>query len=93
MMFDPRITPARPDLAAQHLKGKVEAARYVAGTELEVRDAQAPVRREPSPDAPLDTQAQARALLPEFAGDLGGAGEWNRYTISAAIDPVRAPAE
>ena len=57
MTFDPRTTPARPDLAAQHLKGKVVAARFVAGTELEVRDAQAPVRREPAPDAPLDTEA------------------------------------
>src|SRR5262245_16842781 len=57
MKFDPRTTPARPDLAALHLKGKVEAARFVAGIELEVRDAQAPVRREPSPDAPLDTEA------------------------------------
>ena len=57
MTFDPRTTPARPDLAAQHLKGKVAAARFVEGTELEVRDAQAPVRREPTPDAPLDTEA------------------------------------
>jgi hypothetical protein len=57
MKFDPRITPARPDLAAQHLRGKVAAARFVEGTELEVRDAQAPVRREPAPDAPLDTEA------------------------------------
>src|SRR5262250_2076207 len=57
MKLDPRTTPARPDLAALHLKGKVEARRFVAGTELEVRDAQAPVRREPSPDAPLDTEA------------------------------------
>src|SRR5215468_2519016 len=57
MTFDPRITPARPDLAAEHLKGQVVAASFVAGTELEVRDAQAPVRREPSPDAPLDTEA------------------------------------
>jgi len=57
MTFDPRTTPARPDLAALHLKDKVAAARFVAGTELEVRDAQAPVRREPSPDAPLDTEA------------------------------------
>jgi aminopeptidase N len=39
------------------------------------------------PDAPLDLQAQAAALLPEFAGDLARAGEWNRYTISATIDP------
>jgi cell wall-associated NlpC family hydrolase len=57
MKFDPRTTPARPDLAALHLKGEVVAARFVSGTELEVRDAQAPVRREPSPDAPLDTEA------------------------------------
>jgi cell wall-associated NlpC family hydrolase len=57
MTFDPRITPARPDLAALHLRGKVEAARFVEGTALEVRDAQAPVRREPNPEAPLDTEA------------------------------------
>ncbi len=57
MKFDPRTTPARPDLAAEHLKGHVAAARFVVGTELEVRDAQAAVRREPSPDAPLDTEA------------------------------------
>ncbi len=57
MTFDPRTTPARPDLAARHLKGQIVAARFVEGTELEVRDAQAPVRREPAPDAPLDTEA------------------------------------
>jgi cell wall-associated NlpC family hydrolase len=56
MRFDPRTTPARADLAALHLKGRVTAARFVTGTELEVRDAQAPVRREPSPEAPLDTE-------------------------------------
>jgi cell wall-associated NlpC family hydrolase len=57
MTFDPRITPARPDLAALHLQGKVDAARFVEGTLLEVRDGHAPVRREPTPDAPLDTEA------------------------------------
>ena len=57
MSYDPRTTPARPDLAAQHLEGRVAAARFVTGTEFEVRDAQAPVRREPSPEAPLDTEA------------------------------------
>jgi cell wall-associated NlpC family hydrolase len=57
MTFDPRTTPARSDLAARHLQGKVAAARFVEGTELEVRDATAPVRREPSPDALLDTEA------------------------------------
>jgi cell wall-associated NlpC family hydrolase len=56
MAYDQRVTPARPDLAAKYLEGRVAAARYVTGTEFEVRDAQAPVRREPSPEAPLDTE-------------------------------------
>jgi len=55
--FDPRTTPARPDLAARHLEGQVRAARFVDGTPREVRDESAPLRREPAPDAPLDTEA------------------------------------
>jgi len=55
--FDRRLTPARPDLAAAHLRGKVEAARFVAGEVREVVEPQAPLRREPAPDAPLDTEA------------------------------------
>jgi hypothetical protein len=55
--FDPRITPARPDLAAKHLEGAVAAARFVEGTVCDVRDPQAPLRREPSPDALLDSEA------------------------------------
>ncbi len=55
--FDPRITPARLDLAASHLRGQVEAERFVDGELCEVQDAQAPLRREPAPDAPLDTEA------------------------------------
>ncbi|MFT6669538.1 MAG: cell wall-associated NlpC family hydrolase [Afipia broomeae] len=54
---DPRLTPARPDLAAKHLEGKVTAARFAEGIELEVFDPVAPVRREPSHDAALDTEA------------------------------------
>jgi hypothetical protein len=30
-MDDPRLTPARTDLAAKYLEGKVEAARFVVG--------------------------------------------------------------
>lgn len=57
MSFDPRLTPARPDLAARHLAGKIEAARFVEGQRYEVIDAQAPVRRAAAPDAPLATEA------------------------------------
>ena len=55
--FDPRLTPARADLAAKHLKGKVPAARFVEGRVLEVVAPIASLRREPRPDAPLDTEA------------------------------------
>ena len=55
--FDPRLTPARPDLAAKHLEGKVTAARFVEGTEFEIFDPVVPVRREPSHNAALDTEA------------------------------------
>jgi cell wall-associated NlpC family hydrolase len=56
-MDDPRLTPARPDLAAKYLEGKVEAARFVAGEEFEIIDSVAPLRIEPSSDAEQKTQA------------------------------------
>ncbi len=55
--FDPRLTPARPDLAAKHLEGKVNAERFVEGLVQEIVVGQAPVRRAPSHEAPLDTEA------------------------------------
>jgi cell wall-associated NlpC family hydrolase len=56
-MDDPRLTPARPDLAAQHLRGKIKAARFVAGEEFEIVDALASLRERPSTEAMLLTQA------------------------------------
>jgi cell wall-associated NlpC family hydrolase len=55
--FDPRLIPARADLAAKHLEGKVKAARFVEGTPYEINDPVAPMRRGPQSDAPLDTEA------------------------------------
>ena len=34
--FDPRITPARPDLAAEHLRGRIAADAYAAPTPMTV---------------------------------------------------------
>ena len=56
-MDDPRLTPARPDLAAKYLEGKIDAARFVAGEEFEIVEAIAPLREGPSADAALLTQA------------------------------------
>jgi len=55
--FDPRLTPARPDLAAVHMRGKIEAERFVEGTLQEAIVGQAPLRKAPSHDAPLLTEA------------------------------------
>jgi cell wall-associated NlpC family hydrolase len=56
-MHDPRLTPARGDIAAKYLQGKVQAARFVEGETFEVSEPIAPLREQPSADAPLATQA------------------------------------
>jgi cell wall-associated NlpC family hydrolase len=56
-MDDPRLTPARGDIAAKYLEGKVKADRFVAGETLEVIDALAPLRRAPDASAEQMTQA------------------------------------
>jgi cell wall-associated NlpC family hydrolase len=55
--LDPRLTPFRDDLAAEHLRGQVTAARFTTGKTYEVIAPHAALRRHPSPDAPLDTEA------------------------------------
>ncbi len=55
--LDPRLTPARPDLADERLRGRVEAARYVAGAAHRIRLPLAPLRRAPDPAAALDSEA------------------------------------
>lgn len=55
--FDPRITPARHDLAAKHLAGIVEARCFVEGKAYEIGASQAPVRNAPSHEAALLTEA------------------------------------
>ena len=55
--FDPRLTPARTDLAAKELAGKVTAARFVEGRACEVIEPQTGLRATPAPDAPLLTEA------------------------------------
>lgn len=55
-MSDRRTTPARPDLAAAHLSGKVQAARFVEASLHHVIHGRAALRSKPSGDAGLDTE-------------------------------------
>ncbi|MCP8938098.1 C40 family peptidase [Alsobacter sp. SYSU M60028] len=70
--FDRRLTPARPDLAAAHLRGVVEAARYVEGRAMRVLEASAAVRREPSPGGALDTEALHGEAVTAYEFDAEG---------------------
>ncbi|WP_336485775.1 C40 family peptidase [Methylobacterium nigriterrae] len=54
---DPRLTPARPDLADIALQGSVAAERFVAPEPRRVRVPSAPLRRAPREDAGIDTEA------------------------------------
>jgi cell wall-associated NlpC family hydrolase len=96
-LFDPRITPARPDLAAESLRGRVEATRYAVGETLRVVAPSAPLRRAPDGEAPLDTEA----LYGEAAVVYESRGDWRwvqlardgyvGYLPAAALGPVNAP--
>ena len=97
--FDPRLTPARADLAAAHLKGEVEAARYVEGEWRRVIEPTAPLKRTPSGAASLDTEALYGERARVFEDD-GEGWSWVQlerdgyvgYMPSEALAPESAPA-
>jgi cell wall-associated NlpC family hydrolase len=56
MKLDPRLHAFRPDLADERLRGKVEASRFVEARRRRVVAAVAPLKRQPRPDAQLDSE-------------------------------------
>src|SRR5580765_4175297 len=98
-MDDPRLTPARPEVAAKYLEGKVKAARFAEGELFEVTEAVAPLRRMPASDAEQMTQALRgeRVTIYDrngegFAwGQLGSDGYVGWLPESALARPGAAP--
>ncbi|QDF40328.1 NlpC/P60 family protein [Bradyrhizobium symbiodeficiens] len=98
-MHDPRITPARSDLAAKYLEGKVEADRFVAGEEFEVVDPVAPVREQPSSNAMLMTEALRGERVTVYDrngegwawGQLNGDGYVGWLPDAALLKPSAVP--
>jgi cell wall-associated NlpC family hydrolase len=97
--LDPRITPARRDLAAKQLEGMVEAERFVEGKAYEIGTSHAPVRSAPSPQAELQTEALKgeRVTIYETTddgwawGQLAGDGYVGYLPASALTAPGPAP--
>ena len=84
---DRRRTPARPDVAAEHLQGQVTAARFVPGEPRRVVEAVAPLRREPIPDAPLDTEVLFGEPVTVFDSD-GEGWSWVQHGIDGYVGYV-----
>jgi len=76
MAFDRRLTPARPDLAAEHLRGMVEAERFVAGRLMHVAVDVTDLKVAPSADAAIDTQALFGEEVMVYDMTDGGANDW-----------------
>ncbi len=72
-IHDPRLTPARPDLAAARLRGIVEAERYVEGRRCQVSAEVLDLKRQPRPDAALDTQFLCGEVLHVYDEEDGWA--------------------
>ena len=70
-MPDRRLNAFRPDLADERLRGLVEAGSYVPGYANQVCTAVADIRRNPSPDSPVDTQAIFGETLQVFEDHEG----------------------
>ena len=80
--LDPRLTPARPDLAAAHLKGQVEATRFVEPVDWQCHVPAAPIRRTPSPTGAMDDQllcGEVFAVLEELDGWAWGFSRADGY--------------
>lgn len=96
---DPRLTPARGDIAAKYLEGKVEAARFVTGEEFEVVAAIAPMREQPSSNAMLLTEALRGERVTIYDrngegwawGQLNGDGYVGWLPDAALSKPTAAP--
>ncbi|QQO14155.1 C40 family peptidase [Bradyrhizobium diazoefficiens] len=96
---DPRLTPARGDLAAKYLEGKVQADRFVTGEEFEVVDSVAPMREQPSSGAMLMTEALRGERVTVYDrngegwawGQLGGDGYVGWLPDAALATPTAAP--
>src|SRR5712691_9174125 len=97
--LDPRLNPFRPEIAARHLQGQVEAQRFVEGMRYEVIEPIANLRRAASHEARLDTQALMgeRVIVYETTeegwawGQIETDGYVGWFSANALGNPGRVP--
>jgi len=107
-MADKRLTPARADLAAAHLKGVVDAPRYVEGTKRSVWVGRAALRVRPSDEAAQDSEllfgesftvydrangwAWGQAQNDSYVGYVEDAALTTAFAVQSRVTALMAPA-
>ncbi len=96
-LSDPRLVPARPEIADARLRGRVTAERYVVGEARSVVVPAAPLRRTPRFDAGLETEAVMGDAVTAYGAEEGFAfvqfahDGYVGYLPEAALGPAQAP--
>lgn len=88
--LDPRRNAYRDGLAAAHLQGTVEAARYVTGTPAQVIRPVVPLRRAPSHQSPLETEALYGELVSVY--DFADGWAWVQLATDGYVGYLPADA-
>lgn len=84
--FDPRTTPARPDLAAAHLRGTVEAERFAEPTDAVVCTPVAPVSAKPDGTAAMTSQLLFGERFAVY--DADGQWAWGQGALDGYVGYV-----
>ena len=85
---DPRMLAFRGDIAAEHLKGKVSADRFVAGRPMQVRAGSAALRK--APDAMAEQVNQALFGEGFTVYDEAGGWAWGQLAADNYVGWMRA---
>ena len=88
--FDARVTPARPDLAASFLSGKVAAEKFVEGRLAQVSHGVVDLRAGPSEDAGLHTQLLFGEQFTVYEDKNGWV--WGQATLDGYVGYARSAA-
>jgi cell wall-associated NlpC family hydrolase len=84
--MDKRLTPARPDLAALHLKGKVEAERFVEGEKLMSLRGHTAMRARPESHCSQETELLCGELFTVYEQKNGWA--WGQIASDGYVGYV-----
>ncbi len=88
-MNDPRLTPARSDVAAAKLKGTIDAERFVEGVPHQVKVGASVLREAPSFVARLETQLLYGEIFDIYDQDEDG-WVWGQAQLDGYVGYARA---